>query len=54
MVAETAIRSADGKAITLSISAGAAFAKPGVTAEELICQADELMYRIKASRRNRT
>lgn len=53
MVAETSVFGPDGTRVSLSISAGAALAQLGATAEGLIHQADSLMYRSKANGRNR-
>jgi diguanylate cyclase (GGDEF)-like protein/PAS domain S-box-containing protein len=52
LVKNTSIRS-DERTISLSISVGAALAHPDETAEELIQRADKLMYRSKASGRDR-
>jgi diguanylate cyclase (GGDEF)-like protein len=48
LIAQTSVPSNDDRRIYLSISVGAALARPGETAERLIQRADELMYRSKA------
>jgi diguanylate cyclase (GGDEF)-like protein/PAS domain S-box-containing protein len=53
MVARISIPASDGKALSLSISAGATLAFSGVAAAELIQRADKLMYQSKTSGRNR-
>ncbi len=53
LVRETSIASGDGRSIHLSVSVGAALSHQGQSAEGLLEQADELMYRSKASGRSR-
>lgn len=53
MVAQTSVPSDDGRHMPLSISVGAALSRSGETAQGLFQRADELMYRSKASGRNR-
>jgi diguanylate cyclase (GGDEF)-like protein/PAS domain S-box-containing protein len=53
LMVQTAIPSNDERAISLSISVGAALARPGETAEGLVQRADALLYRSKTNGRNR-
>ena len=53
MVRQTSIAGNDEKRISLSISVGATLAGEDVTGEELIHQADRLLYESKASGRDR-
>jgi diguanylate cyclase (GGDEF)-like protein/PAS domain S-box-containing protein len=53
MVKETSISGNDERLISLSISVGATLVGGGVTAEELIQRADQLLYESKTAGRNR-
>ena len=53
MVAQVSVPNDDGRAVSVSISVGAALASPGETAEELISKADKLMYQSKIAGRGR-
>jgi diguanylate cyclase (GGDEF)-like protein len=54
LVAQTSFPGRDRSSITLSLSVGSVLARPGATAEKLIQQADEWMYRSKTNGRMRT
>ena len=53
LIGQISVPSNDERAITVSISAGAALCAPGETGDELIQRADKLMYKSKAYRRGR-
>jgi PleD family two-component response regulator len=53
MVNQSSISGNGEKRIPMSISVGATLAGDGVTAEELIQQADKLLYESKTAGRNR-
>lgn len=53
LIAETVVPCNDEQRVSLSVSVGAALARPGETSENLIQRADELMYLSKTSGRDR-
>jgi diguanylate cyclase (GGDEF)-like protein/PAS domain S-box-containing protein len=53
LVGQTSFPSGDGRTVALSVSVGGTLAHPGETAEQLINEADERMYRSKTNGRNR-
>ena len=53
LVAQTSFPVGDGRTVALSVSVGGTLARPSETAEQLIQQADERMYRSKTNGRNR-
>ena len=52
LVARTSIPSNDERMVTLSVSVGAALARPGESAHDLLEHADRLLYQCKANGRN--